>query len=491
MQDSRFSAPISQNREDTIILQKLLSVACAPLEYNQRPFGVIYIDNRKKEAVFSEDTGSLLKTLADLMSEALMKSLRNTIRKQRETAHTQQHIKDLREEVDRLKGYGAIIGNSPAMKKVYELIEKDKDLNHNVLITGESGTGKELVARALHRENKRRDKPFVKIDCSVFSDTMFESELFGHEKGAFTGADKLKIGFIEEASEGTIFFDEIGNLSLKIQQKLLQFLGNRVYHRVGSTREKISEARFVFATNKKLSELIEEGKFLDDLYYRIAEGVERMLPPLRERGNDIILIAEAILEKGKNEIGKEVAGFTSEAKECLLAYDFPGNVRELNQVVLRALINTESDKIGVEDLPPRLLKGGAVKAGNKDKMFLRIPEKPQKNIYSMYLPEEYRDQVFIWGINLENGESGQPPRQDEQRGYHDKLIISIKGSSGLPLSIASKVVTCAFERNFIIDKLIEFNGKIADAHTRSQVDKKTFIDKMKKVHHLKREWYVE
>ncbi len=491
MEDTRFSEQRSHSIEDSIMEQSILSVASAPLWYRDNIFGVIYIDNHKKEALFTEKTGQLLKGLAELMSEALFESLNHTIEQQNKRDILQKQLEKLRDEIDHLKGYGEIVGNSPAMKKIFELIEKVKDININVLITGESGTGKELVARALHRKSNRKNLPFIKIDCSVFSETTLESALFGHEKGAFTGADRINSGFIEEAKGGTIFFDEIGNISLNVQRKLLQFLDNKVYYRMGSTQVRTSEARFIFATNKNIQDLISSGNFMEDLYYRISEGIEFRLPPLRERDSDIILIAQNLLKTVSSDMDKTVKDFNEDAKQILLHYTYPGNVRELHKIVLGSVLNTESEIISAENLPKNLFENGSLSVSDfelENGEHILSKEKDEKT-YLKYLTKEYHGKTFIWGFS--DDEKAVSDHLNEQSILHNYIIINVKNAFNIPLKEAVKAVGLSFERNYIIDKLISTNGKIAEAHTLSQVDKKTFIDKIKKVHSLKREWYVK
>jgi len=482
MEDAQFG---EQKIDGSIMMQKLLSVACAPLKYGQKTFGVIYIDNRQKEAVFTERTGQLLKGLGDLMSEALMKSLENTLKQRQESERQQLQILELRSEVDRLKGYDEIIGNSPSMKKVYELIEKVKDYKVNVLITGESGTGKELVARALHRKSKRNDKQFIKVDCSTIPESVVESALFGHEKGAFTGADKTKIGFFEEADGGTLFIDEIANINLNIQRKLLQFIDRKVYYRVGSTEERTSDARLVFATNKNILDLIAEGKFMEDLYFRITEGVEHVLPPLKQRGEDILLIAEDILRKKAVESEKPIKAFSKEAKECLLRYSYPGNVRELRQIVIRALLNAQTDKIQFEDLPAKLVEGKSEFYLGPRSHSLSLAGIQSTDTYKKYLPDEHQERRFIYGLKSEDI-SNEP----SEREFHEKVVILVSDASNVPLKEAVRAVGAAFELNYIIQKLIQTNGRISKACELSRIDKKTLIEKMKS-HSLKREWFVK
>lgn len=482
MEDERLKDP--DRKIQTFVQQRLLSVACAPLCYQSKIFGVIYIDNRDASAVFSEWTAQLLEGIAYLIADALYHSMENTLKQRQEAEQLQHHLQNLRDEVDRLKGYGKILGKSPAIKKIYEIIENIKDLPINVLVTGESGTGKELVARALHRKGSRRDKPFKAIDCSAIPENMLESELFGHEKGAFTGAEKLKLGLIEEADTGTLFIDEIGNISLTAQRKLLRFLDAKTYYRLGSTKEQTADVRLIFATNKDIPKLIQEEKFLEDLYFRLKRGVSIELPPLRDRGRDILLIAEKLLLDYSEKFRKPVRRFSDEAQEALLRYHYPGNVRELDQFVANAIIWAKGDTIHPEDFPPELFENKLIQMSRGKKLIFDLEINQDKNIYNSYLPETHKENNFIFGACSDNED------REDRKQFHDKLAILINRAGNIPLSVAARAVTSAFERNFIIENLIETNGKVVETAKRIGVDKKTLIEKMKKLD-IKREWYVE
>jgi len=230
-----------------------------------------------------------------------------------------------------------IIGSSPAMQGVYRLIAQCAPTNSTVLITGESGTGKELIARAIHYNSLRKDRPFVPVDCNSLTETLLESELFGHVKGAFTGAISNKRGMFEIADGGTLFLDEIGNISVPTQAKLLRVLQEREFRAVGDTRTQTTDIRLVTATNKDLKAMVADGSFREDLYYRINIFPIHM-PPLRERREDIPALALHFLNAFKSEVGKEVSEISEGAMNALVNYDWPGNVRELENTVHRAMI---------------------------------------------------------------------------------------------------------------------------------------------------------
>lgn len=275
--------------------------------------------------------------------------LKNSIKNLAGKVLLQREIERLQEQVlDRTK-YRTIVGESSAILKVLKLIQKVEDKNILTLITGESGTGKELVAHALHYNSSRRKKPFVAVNIGAIPSDLIESELFGHEKGAFTGAVGKRKGKFEEADGGTIFLDEIGEMDINLQTKLLRVLQENAITRLGSNKEIKLNVRVVAATNKNLSERVKEGLFREDLYYRL-QGFLIHLPPLRERGNDVILLANQLLQEVCENNRLSTKRFTKEALEVLLKHTWPGNIRELKSVVERAAIISESDRVGEGDL---------------------------------------------------------------------------------------------------------------------------------------------
>jgi DNA-binding NtrC family response regulator len=256
----------------------------------------------------------------------------------------------LRGEIQAKYGFENIIGTSKKMQEIYRLIAKVAPTNSTVLITGESGTGKELIARAIHYNSQRKERQFVPVDCAVLSENLLESELFGHVKGSFTGAVVTKPGLFEVADGGSLFLDEIGNISLAMQSKLLRFIQEREFTPVGGTKLKKVDVRLVAATNSNLQEKIKEGTFREDLFYRL-NIVPISLPPLRERKEDIPLLAMHFLKKYCQEMGKNPKVFSQMAMEMLMGYPWPGNVRELENIVERAVVMTEEDAILPQHLP--------------------------------------------------------------------------------------------------------------------------------------------
>src|SRR5215472_4827442 len=267
----------------------------------------------------------------------------------------------LKDAVVRLEGTSEIYGDSPAMHEVRERITRVAPTNATVLITGETGTGKEVVARAIHRNSPRAPKPFVAVNCAAFTETLLESELFGHEKGAFTGADRQRQGLFEAAHEGTLFLDEAGEMSLAAQAKLLRVLTDGQVLRVGSTRLRHVDVRVLVATHHNLEQRVKEGLFREDLFYRLAV-VPIHLPPLRDRIDDVAGLSEIFCQQVSTELKMPRRHLGSEAQEKLRRYHFPGNLRELRNLIERTYILVNSQEIGGADLPIETREG--VASGN-------------------------------------------------------------------------------------------------------------------------------
>jgi two-component system, NtrC family, response regulator AtoC len=264
-----------------------------------------------------------------------------------------EEVKRLRAEVARSKPSTDFVGDGPLMRKVHEVIMRVAETDATVLVTGESGSGKELVARDVHRRSKRANGPFVAINCAALPETLLESELFGHVKGAFTDAKASKRGLFAEATGGTLFLDEIGEMPIGMQAKLLRALEERSVRPVGGTAEVPFDARLVTATNRDLESLVESGRFREDLYYRI-NVVHVDVPPLRARGSDVLLLAQHFITKLAGPMGKKVTGFSSAVAERLISYSWPGNVRELQNCIERAIALARFEELTVEDLPPKV-----------------------------------------------------------------------------------------------------------------------------------------
>jgi DNA-binding NtrC family response regulator len=264
----------------------------------------------------------------------------------------------LRQQLQSKFGLDNIIGQSPALAEVLQVVRQVAPARTTVLLLGESGTGKELIAQAIHQLSPRARLPMVSVHCAALSPTLLESELFGHEKGAFTGAHERRLGRFEQAQGGTLFLDEIGEIDATLQVKLLRFLGERTFERVGSNKTLSADVRLIAATNKNLQDQVKAGKFREDLFFRLAV-VQIVLPPLRERPGDIPLLAKAFLKEFARENDKNVNDFTAESLEALMNYAWPGNVRELRAAIEHAVVLTRGEKAGLRDLPQAVRAAGS------------------------------------------------------------------------------------------------------------------------------------
>jgi len=333
-------------KSDSVRRLKILSVICLPLTHENEIFGVVYLDHRRLKGVFKAEIFSLVQEFANFISLAAFSAL------ERKKLHNR--VSELEAELRHKYEFGSIIGNHPKMVEILKLVSQVADTNATVLIHGESGTGKELIAHALHYNSHRRDNPLIPVNCAALPEHLLESELFGHVRGAFTGAIKDKTGWFERADGGTIFLDEIGDMSPALQVRLLRVLQTGEYSRVGATEILHCDIRVIAATNKNLSELVKAGNFREDVYYRLAV-IEIDLPPLRERESDILLLAQHFLKKYNTACEKNVIGLSAKAETLVMAYDFPGNVRELENAIQRAVTLAEGDRIEPHHLPPRLV----------------------------------------------------------------------------------------------------------------------------------------
>jgi len=276
--------------------------------------------------------------------------LKFRIRKELDRRRLQQENVLLKRAMHTAHHFSNIVGSSSAMIQVFELVETVAATGSTILITGESGTGKELIARAIHVRSPRRERPFVAVNCGALTETLLDSELFGHVRGAFTGADNNKKGLIEVADKGTIFLDEIGEMSPMLQVKVLRVLQERKYRRVGGTEEIDADIRIIAATNRDLAKMVADGSFREDLFYRI-NVIPVRLPPLRERGDDVVGLAGHFVAKYAPQMKKNITGISEAAMAALTAYAWPGNVRELENAIERAVALERSSTIELESLP--------------------------------------------------------------------------------------------------------------------------------------------
>ncbi len=291
-----------------------------------------------------------------------LNDIRNLAEKALEHKRLLEENRELRSRLDPEDGWGEMIGISPRMKEVFSVIAKVAPLDCNVLIHGESGTGKELVARSIHRESRRKAKPFVAFNCAGFAEELIASELFGYQRGAFTGAAATKIGILETAQGGTVFMDEIGDMPLSMQSKLLRVLQERQIIRVGANKPIELDLRFIAATNKDLRRAVLEGRFREDLYFRL-NVVQITLPSLTERREEVPLLIKHFLRKYSRKFSKQVSNVDSSAEKILLNYTYPGNVRELENIIERAVALAEGDLLTIRDLPPDLREYSVIPYG--------------------------------------------------------------------------------------------------------------------------------
>ena len=333
--DARFRS------SESIFDQKIVAAACLPLRIKTRRLGAIYIDSTETRGKFRPEMEPFLNAFAHQAAIAI------------ENAQMYDQLRSenrrLRQAMANASEFTGIIGQSQAVRAVLDTVRSVMDTTATILILGESGTGKELVARALHYNSRLKDKPFIALFCGALPETLLESELFGHKQGSFTGASHEKKGLFEEADGGTIFLDEIGDISPKIQTALLRVLQEQEVRRIGETKVRKIEVRVLAATNKDLAAEVKAGRFREDLYYRL-NVITIHMPALRYRGHDIILLAQHFLDRAASKSKRQIAGFSPEALEALLNHDWPGNVRELGNTIERAVLLAKSDYLTPSDL---------------------------------------------------------------------------------------------------------------------------------------------
>ncbi|MGH9871624.1 MAG: sigma 54-interacting transcriptional regulator [Pyrinomonadaceae bacterium] len=329
---------------DSLVADQPASVMCVPLIMLDRSLGVIYLDTTKLDTPFDQDHLQLVSAISAISAVAI----ENARHFEWLVSENQRLIADFNIEHN-------LVGESPPIREVLQFISKVAPTDSTVLLSGESGTGKELAARAIHLNSKRADKTFMAVNCAALAESLLESELFGHEKGSFTGALMQKKGRLEIADGGTVFLDEIGELSLALQVKLLRVLQEREFERVGGTRALKVDIRLITATNKNLEDCISKGTFRQDLYYRL-NVVNLEMPALRERPEDIPLLANYFAAKYAERCNRRIIGIAAEAQARLVGYDWPGNVRELENAIERAVVLGATDRILLEDLPESVLE---------------------------------------------------------------------------------------------------------------------------------------
>ena len=330
------------NRYQSVIDYNIRSVLCVPVFHlNEGVMGALYVDHRGLDNAFSQEDQTFLQSFANLVGVALVNA--------RMYEQLEEKAQYLQKEVERRYQLGDLFGQSDAMQAIYYLIERAAKSDIPVLVQGETGTGKELAARAIHYNSTRKDQPFLSQNCASFSPELLQSELFGHKKGAFTGATENHIGVFEAASGGTVFLDEIADASPQLQRNLLRVLQEGEIRRVGETVDRAVDVRIIAATNRDLKQEVEKGSFREDLYYRL-HGIQIDMPPLRERMEDVPLLAKHLLIRAREDANKSVGGLTVGAIKALTSHDWPGNVRELENKIRRAVVLAEEDSEITPDL---------------------------------------------------------------------------------------------------------------------------------------------
>ncbi|MFK7846206.1 MAG: sigma-54 interaction domain-containing protein [Rhodothermales bacterium] len=329
----------------SIVVHKIKSIACVPLRIKSRQIGAIYMDCLKDRGRFEKEILPFLETFSNLAAIAIENA--------RFYASLRDENRQLRKEIQHINGFDEIVGQSPAMRELFDIINRLLDTDATVLVHGESGTGKELVARAIHYNGDRKDKPFMAMFCGSLPDSLLESELFGYKKGAFTGANSDKPGLFEVVDGGTLFLDEVGDLSPSLQTALLRVLQEGETKRIGETKMRHVDVRIISASNKALEDLIEEGSFREDLFYRL-NTIPVTTPPLRDRPEDIPILANHFLDKYAKGRRSHIKGYTPEAIALMQAYHWPGNVREMQNTIERAVVMASNSMIDVSNLGLKL-----------------------------------------------------------------------------------------------------------------------------------------
>ncbi|HWP48676.1 MAG TPA: sigma-54 dependent transcriptional regulator [Candidatus Limnocylindrales bacterium] len=381
--------------------------------------------------------------------------------------------KDILPEFEYQERFG-IIGDSPVMKEIYKILEKIWDSPSTVLITGESGTGKELIARVLHERSFRKGRPFIKVNCAAIPENLVESELFGYEKGAFTGAVGSKPGRFELAHTGTLFLDEIAEIKREVQVKLLRVLQEQEFERVGGIKTLKVDVRLIAATNRDLQKEVREGNFREDLFYRL-NVIPIKVPPLRERKEDIPLLIHHFIAKYNKRLNKSVQGISEEAKAALMEYNWPGNIRELENVIERTVLLLDSDFITLKDLPEELRSLVSTRVAYN--ISTELPGRVEPDLKSISAPQ--------------SGElvgTGSPPNSTSEGQITGSREGGSDLKSDLSLKEAVKQATAQVERNLIIKALQETRGNVTRAAKKLGISRKSLQTKMKEYELREKEW---
>jgi len=398
----------SLKRSKSVEELQLLSVICLPLKQGNELFGVVYLDNRKFSGIFKPETYSFVNEFTDYISLAAYQSLARN--------HLLNQKNQLEMELRGKYQFESIIGHHPKMVEILKLVAQVANSDATVLIQGESGAGKELIAQALHYNSHRKDKPFIPVNCGAIPEQLLESELFGHVRGAFTGAVADKVGWFDRANAGTIFLDEISDMSPALQVRLLRVLQTGEYSRVGSTEIRHCDVRVLAASSRNLLELIKTGKFREEVYYRL-NVIDIHLPPLRERKSDVLLIAHHYLKFFGEKQGKTNMKLSQSAANILSGYDYPGNIRELVNIIQRAVVLSEGDLVDVRHLPRNIFPESLQKDGSGKPSSFRLAKQR--------VLEDFERQYIIDCLRASNGNITQAAQIAGM--YVKNFFVKMKG----------------------------------------------------------------
>jgi Nif-specific regulatory protein len=378
---------LNRTRSRGSVASKLTSFLCVPIRYDKNIIGTLSVDCEYREGGNFEEEIRLLTVLSGLFAQTVTRI--QAVNEERDKLRHENS--KLKLELSEKYQLDSIVSKSSRMQEVMEMIHRVADSNATVLLRGESGTGKTLAAKAIHYNSKRAKKPFIAVNCSALPETLLESELFGYERGAFTGALGTKKGRFEAAEGGTLFLDEIGDLAMNLQIKLLNVVQEREFQRLGSTRTRKCDVRLIAATNKDLEQAVAAGSFREDFYYRL-NVFPIYLPPLRKRPTDILLLAEAFMRKFNQENGTKIERITTPAIDLLTLYHWPGNVRELQNCIERAMLICDEDSIKSYHLPPSLQSSGT-SSGNNPLSFAAAVENFERELLIEALKECHGNQT--------------------------------------------------------------------------------------------------
>ncbi len=418
---------------------------------------------------------------------------------QREQVRMQEKITHLEEQIYE-RSFASIVGESPTIHAVIKAIEHILDNDITVLITGESGTGKEVVARAIHNNSSRRNKPFIAFNCAAIPETLLESELFGHERGAFTGATERRAGKFEAADNGTLFLDEIGDMPITLQAKILRVLQDGEITRIGDNKTIKVNVRLLAATNQDLKKLVEDGTFRSDLFYRL-NVYPIMLPPLRARGSDLVLLAQHFIDRSNAKLNRNVRAFTPEALACMEAYSWPGNVRELENVVQRAVLLADTPVIGIEMLPHDIVAGAPASArkpvfGSDDTQQILPAVTSIYSAAAQSAPADRQDidpfaahrpsrpvtgdtEDSLPAVTGVYSASKRAPSAPIPDGIMTPELRTVIDAADLALPNKIELITQAVEKHLILEALTACNGHRQDTADRLGISRKTLHNKMK------------